>query len=113
MTTSASRFAPRAGRPARSAVLSRTGPFGDKRRRSGGRRPAAGPISHRNHRRRTRWGPTEYRLLQFFHSHQERKCHTCGQLLDFVAWGGNAWQVEERTVDDIRQFAQGARRGLQ
>lgn len=41
-------------------------------------------------------GPTEYRLLQFFLTHQER-AYTRGQLLDQV-WGGNVY-VEERTVD--------------
>lgn len=41
-------------------------------------------------------GPTEYRLLQFFMTHQER-AYTRGQLLDLV-WGGNVY-VEERTVD--------------
>lgn len=41
-------------------------------------------------------GPTEYRLLQFFMTHQER-VHTRSQLLDQV-WGGNVY-VEERTVD--------------
>jgi len=41
-------------------------------------------------------GPTEYRLLQFFMTHQER-VYTRGQLLDQV-WGGNVY-VEERTVD--------------
>ena len=41
-------------------------------------------------------GPTEYRLLQFFITHQER-VYTRGQLLDQV-WGGNVY-VEERTVD--------------
>ena len=40
--------------------------------------------------------PTEYRLLQFFMTHQER-AYTRGQLLDQV-WGGNVY-VEERTVD--------------
>ncbi|WP_158889901.1 phosphate regulon transcriptional regulator PhoB, partial [Pseudomonas sp. BAV 2493] len=40
-------------------------------------------------------GPTEYRLLQFFMTHQER-AYTRGQLLDQV-WGGNVY-VEERTV---------------
>ncbi|MCH8497920.1 MAG: phosphate regulon transcriptional regulator PhoB [Marinobacter sp.] len=48
---------------------------------------AAGPIS---------MGPTEYRLLQFFMTHQER-VYTRTQLLDQV-WGGNVY-VEERTVD--------------
>ncbi|MFT0213364.1 phosphate regulon transcriptional regulator PhoB [Pseudomonas sp. F1_0610] len=41
-------------------------------------------------------GPTEYRLLLFFMTHQER-AYTRGQLLDQV-WGGNVY-VEERTVD--------------
>ncbi|MGQ9424751.1 phosphate regulon transcriptional regulator PhoB [Gilvimarinus sp. F26214L] len=41
-------------------------------------------------------GPTEYRLLQFFLTHQER-VYTRSQLLDHV-WGGNVY-VEERTVD--------------
>ena len=40
-------------------------------------------------------GPTEYRLLQFFMTHQER-AYTRGQLLDQV-WGGNVY-IEERTV---------------
>lgn len=41
-------------------------------------------------------GPTEYRLLEFFMTHQER-VYTRSQLLDHV-WGGNVY-VEERTVD--------------
>ena len=41
-------------------------------------------------------GPTEYRLLKFFLTHQER-VYSRGQLLDHV-WGGNVY-VEERTVD--------------
>ena len=41
-------------------------------------------------------GPTEYRLLQFFMTHQEW-VYTRSQLLDQV-WGGNVY-VEERTVD--------------
>ncbi|WP_257293900.1 phosphate regulon transcriptional regulator PhoB [Endozoicomonas sp. YOMI1] len=41
-------------------------------------------------------GPTEYRLLQFFLTHQER-AYSRGQLLDQV-WGSNVY-VEERTVD--------------
>ncbi len=41
-------------------------------------------------------GPTEFRLLKFFMTHQER-AYTRGQLLDHV-WGGNVY-VEERTVD--------------
>ena len=41
-------------------------------------------------------GPTEFRLLQFFMTHQDR-AYSRGQLLDLV-WGGNVY-VEERTVD--------------
>jgi len=41
-------------------------------------------------------GPTEYRLLEFFLTHQER-VYTRSQLLDHV-WGSNVY-VEERTVD--------------
>ena len=41
-------------------------------------------------------GPTEYRLLKFLITHQER-AYSRAQLLDQV-WGGNAY-VEERTVD--------------
>ena len=41
-------------------------------------------------------GPTEYRLLQFFLTHQER-VFTWDQILDYV-WGGNVY-LDERTVD--------------
>jgi two-component system phosphate regulon response regulator PhoB len=41
-------------------------------------------------------GPTEYKLLQFFMTHQNR-VYTRSQLLDQV-WGGNVY-VEDRTVD--------------
>lgn len=41
-------------------------------------------------------GPTEYKLLQFFMTHQDR-VYARAQLLDLV-WGGNVY-VEERTVD--------------
>ena len=44
----------------------------------------------------TQMGPTEYRLLEFFLTHQDR-VYTRSQLLDHV-WGGNVY-VEERTVD--------------
>ncbi len=42
------------------------------------------------------FGPTEFRLLQFFMTHSER-AYSRSQLLDQV-WGGNVY-VEERTVD--------------
>lgn len=41
-------------------------------------------------------GPTEYRLLAFFMTHQER-AYTRSQLLDQV-WGGNVY-IEDRTID--------------
>ncbi len=41
-------------------------------------------------------GPTEFKLLNFFMTHQDR-AYSRGQLLDMV-WGGNVY-VEERTVD--------------
>lgn len=41
-------------------------------------------------------GPTEFKLLQFFMTHQDR-VYSRSQLLDLV-WGGNVY-VEERTVD--------------
>ncbi|WP_106476826.1 phosphate regulon transcriptional regulator PhoB [Phytohalomonas tamaricis] len=59
---------------------------------------ALDPASHRvtAHGQALDIGPTEYRLLQFFMTHQER-AYTRTQLLDQV-WGGNVY-VEERTVD--------------
>lgn len=56
------------------------------------------PISHRVtiNDMPVQMGPTEYRLLEFFLTHQER-VYTRNQLLDHV-WGGNVY-VEERTVD--------------
>ncbi|MGN0920165.1 MAG: phosphate regulon transcriptional regulator PhoB [Cellvibrio sp.] len=54
-------------------------------------------------------GPTEYRLLHFFMTHQER-AYTRSQLLDHV-WGGNVY-VEERTVDvHIRRLRKAINRG--
>lgn len=56
------------------------------------------PISHRVsiQNQPVQMGPTEYRLLEFFLTHQER-VYSRSQLLDHV-WGGNVY-VEERTVD--------------
>ena len=56
------------------------------------------PVSHRasSEGAALDLGPTEYRLLQFFMSHQDR-AYSRTQLLDMV-WGGNVY-VEERTVD--------------
>lgn len=56
------------------------------------------PISHRvtidNHP--ITMGPTEFRLLSFFLTHQER-VYSRGLILDHV-WGGNVY-MDERTVD--------------
>ncbi len=56
------------------------------------------PASHRVFAGDTplQMGPTEYKLLKFFMTHQER-AYSRGQLLDQV-WGTNVY-VEERTVD--------------
>lgn len=56
------------------------------------------PMSHRVtiNDEPVQMGPTEYRLLEFFLTHQER-VYSRSQLLDHV-WGGNVY-VEERTVD--------------
>jgi two-component system, OmpR family, phosphate regulon response regulator PhoB len=43
-----------------------------------------------------RMGPTEYRLIEFFMSHEGR-AYSRSQILDHV-WGANAY-LEERTVD--------------
>lgn len=56
------------------------------------------PVCHRvtSHDHPLTMGPTEYKLLQFFMTHQDR-VYSRSQLLDLV-WGGNVY-VEERTVD--------------
>ncbi|MBB3046089.1 two-component system phosphate regulon response regulator PhoB [Litorivivens lipolytica] len=56
------------------------------------------PVSHRvfADTKPIDMGPTEYKLLKFFMTHQER-AYSRGQLLDQV-WGSNVY-VEERTVD--------------
>ena len=79
------------------AVLRRTGP-GDSEAPIEVGGLLLDPISHRVtiDGKPAEMGPTEYRLLQFFMTHQER-AYTRGQLLDQV-WGGNVY-VEERTVD--------------
>lgn len=56
------------------------------------------PVSHRitANGEPVNMGPTEYRLLEFFMSHQER-AYSRTQLLDQV-WGANVY-VEDRTID--------------
>ncbi|WP_111641624.1 phosphate regulon transcriptional regulator PhoB [Marinimicrobium alkaliphilum] len=90
-------FSPRELVARLKAVLRRTDP------QSGGQAIVVNglcldPASHRVtiNDRPVDMGPTEYRLLEFFLTHQER-AYTRGQLLDQV-WGGNVY-VEERTVD--------------
>jgi two-component system phosphate regulon response regulator PhoB len=90
-------FSPRELVARLKAVLRRAGPTdGESPIEVGGL--LLDPISHRVtiDGKPAEMGPTEYRLLQFFMTHQER-AYTRGQLLDQV-WGGNVY-VEERTVD--------------
>jgi len=56
------------------------------------------PLSHRvkSGDEALNMGPTEFKLLQFFMTHQDR-VYSRAQLLDQV-WGGNVY-VEDRTVD--------------
>lgn len=56
------------------------------------------PASHRvtTNNEALEMGPTEFKILQFFMTHQER-AYSRSQLLDQV-WGGNVY-VDERTVD--------------
>ena len=56
------------------------------------------PLAHRVSidEQSVKLGPTEYRLLQFFLTHQER-VYTRDQILDYV-WGANIY-LDERTVD--------------
>jgi two-component system phosphate regulon response regulator PhoB len=56
------------------------------------------PVCHRvtSNNESLTMGPTEYKLLQFFMTHQDR-VYSRSQLLDQV-WGGNVY-VEDRTVD--------------
>jgi two-component system phosphate regulon response regulator PhoB len=79
-----------------NAVLRRT--KGDKSKAILVEGLALDPISHRitADERPVEMGPTEYRLLEFFMTHQDR-AYSRAQLLDQV-WGGNVY-VEDRTVD--------------
>ena len=90
-------FSPRELVARLKAVLRRTGPSDSEAPIEVGGL-LLDPISHRVtiNGKPAEMGPTEYRLLQFFMTHQER-AYTRGQLLDQV-WGGNVY-VEERTVD--------------
>nr|WP_298250082.1 phosphate regulon transcriptional regulator PhoB [uncultured Halomonas sp.] len=90
-------FSPRELMARLKAVLRRASPYGvDETVAVNGL--LLDPVGHRISRddETLELGPTEYRLLQFFMTHQER-VYTRSQLLDQV-WGGNVY-VEERTVD--------------
>ena len=80
-----------------NAVLRRSDPAGEEGRIT------AGPITMDTTARQvfldqelTHFGPTEYRLLEFFITHEKRAFNR-SQLLDHV-WGTNVF-LEERTVD--------------
>jgi two-component system phosphate regulon response regulator PhoB len=79
-----------------NAVLRRTGSSQGKALESVGLK--LDPVSHRvtANDKTVEVGPTEYRLLEFFMSHQDR-AYSRAQLLDQV-WGGNVY-VEDRTID--------------
>lgn len=90
-------FSPRELVARLKAVLRRTSPQGEDRAiHVNGL--VLDPMCHRvtSHNKTLNIGPTEYRLLQFFMTHQER-AYSRSQLLDHV-WGGNVY-VEERTID--------------
>ena len=90
-------FAPREMLSRIKAVLRRTG-HGEQEKAIEVRGLKLDPSSHRVYieQQPVNIGPTEFKLLKFFMSHQER-AYSRGQLLDQV-WGGNVY-VEERTVD--------------
>ncbi|GAB2729504.1 MULTISPECIES: phosphate regulon transcriptional regulator PhoB [Halomonas] len=90
-------FSPRELMARLRAVLRRTTPHGvDEAVEVNGL--MLDPVGHRvsSNGKTLELGPTEYRLLQFFMTHQER-VYTRDQLLDQV-WGGNVY-IDERTVD--------------
>ncbi|HEV8078295.1 MAG TPA: phosphate regulon transcriptional regulator PhoB [Marinobacter sp.] len=90
-------FSPRELLARLKAVLRRSTPAGvDSTLEVGGL--TLDPLSHRvrGQAGQLELGPTEYRLLQFFMSHQDR-VYSRSQLLDQV-WGANVY-LDERTVD--------------
>lgn len=90
-------FSPRELVARLKAVLRRTAPDGDEARIEVNGL-VLDPVSHRVNANgeALEMGPTEFKLLSFFMSHQDR-AFSRSQLLDYV-WGGNVY-VEERTVD--------------
>lgn len=90
-------FSPRELLARLKAVLRRSTPAGvDSALEVGGL--TLDPLSHRVSSQfgQLELGPTEYRMLQFFMSHQDR-VYSRSQLLDQV-WGANVY-LDERTVD--------------
>jgi two-component system phosphate regulon response regulator PhoB len=89
-------FAPRELMARIQAVLRRTGPGEDDEVTANGL--VLNIASHRvyAHGEPLDVGPTEFKLLRFFMTHQDR-VYSRGQLLDHV-WGSGVF-VEERTVD--------------
>lgn len=90
-------FAPREMISRIKAVLRRTG-YGEEELAIEVQGVKLDPSSHRVYvnKKPVKMGPTEFKLLKFFMTHQER-AYGRGQLLDQV-WGGNVY-VDERTVD--------------
>ena len=90
-------FAPREMLSRIKAVLRRSG-LGDQEKLIEVQGLKLDPTSHRVFidDEVVEMGPTEFRLLRFFMTHQDR-AYSRSQLLDHV-WGGNVY-VEERTVD--------------
>jgi two-component system phosphate regulon response regulator PhoB len=90
-------FAPREMLSRIKAVLRRSG-LGEEEKAIEVKGLKLDPTSHRVYidQLPINIGPTEFKLLRFFMTHQER-AYSRGQLLDQV-WGGNVY-VEERTVD--------------
>ncbi|MFA7554195.1 MAG: phosphate regulon transcriptional regulator PhoB [Spongiibacteraceae bacterium] len=90
-------FAPREMLSRVKAVMRRTG-YGEADKVLTCKGLKLDPSSHRVYigQQPINMGPTEFRLLKFFMTHQER-AYSRSQLLDQV-WGGNVY-VEERTVD--------------
>ena len=78
----------RAGRPAQGrAAAHRAEAMARRRSKSAACCSTRSATASPSTASRAEMGPTEYRLLQFFMTHQER-AYTRGQLLDQV-WGGN------------------------
>jgi len=90
-------FSPRELMARIKSVLRRTAPHATEDRVDAGSL-SLDPASHRISAagQPIKLGPTEFRLLHFFMTHQER-VYSREQLLDLV-WGNNVY-VEERTVD--------------